>query len=97
MLIFLSLLIISPESGPFRTKIKTLEDDIQAYELLDKTPKVGEKIVAKNKREDFKEPQQIENSTYEMKKIKTIANIKELLKSKEKIFWNNGYLVIYEE
>ena len=54
---FFLILTFAPAPGPFRTKLLTIKDQIQAYSLLDRSSK--EKEVFKNSEKQSKQKQEI--------------------------------------
>lgn len=91
MLQFLAFLtIIRPESPEFRVKIKRLEEEIKAYEFLDK--EIKESLSSFPKQIIFKEPPNFKISVNKYLKIYDVKKM--CLYKKDKIVWFDGLKVV---
>lgn len=100
---FLFIFLITPPTGQIRTKITNLEDEIQAYKLLDRNKNQTEKSEklqpdSSKKSENFLEPKIIKNSKKINEKISInkAVEIYKLNKNRQ-LFWNKTFIEISKD
>ena len=86
----MALLIISPENGPFRKKIKQKEETINAYRLLHKNQNYNkQKIRTQKKIYSLKLPQNKKS----MPKLKSIAAYSTIIYNQKLIYYKKQILI----